>query len=403
MSLFLTPDPLLWYTDREITIYENQTAPEEGLMTDLFDFRLLPEPLLQWYETHARTLPWRENVTPYRVWVSEIMLQQTRAETVKPYFERFMRELPAIRDLAECGRDRLLKLWEGLGYYNRVRNMQEAAKTVLSDYGGQLPADYDMLRALKGIGSYTAGAIASIAFGIPVPAVDGNVLRVIMRVCADDSDIAKQSVKTDVERRLTAVIPADRAGAFNQALMELGATVCLPNGAPLCTTCPLNAFCKARKQDIQMLLPVKGKAKKRKHEDLTILVIRDGDRVVLRKRPDRGLLAGLYEFPNLKGHLTQDEAIRAVQEMRLHPLHIRKLTDAGHIFSHVEWHMTGYMVQVDSLTREEAGLLFIEIEDMRERYPIPSAFAAYTKYLFQMETRDFLRIQHTAPRFLPEA
>ncbi|MCD7981609.1 MAG: A/G-specific adenine glycosylase [Clostridiales bacterium] len=350
-------------------------------MMDHFDFRLLPEPLLQWYETNARALPWREDITPYRVWVSEIMLQQTRVETVKPYFERFMRELPAIRDLAECSEDRLLKLWEGLGYYNRVRNMQEAAKTVLADCGGQLPADYDRLRALKGIGSYTAGAIASIAFGIPVPAVDGNVLRVIMRVCADDSDIAKQPVKTDVERRLAAVIPDGRSGTFNQALMELGATVCLPNGEPLCGECPWRNLCEARKHDIQTLLPVKGKAKARKHENLTILIIRDGDRVVLHKRPDRGLLAGLYEFPNRKGHLTQDEAIRAVQEMRLHPLHIRRLEDAGHIFSHVEWHMTGYMVQVDSLTREEAELLFIEVEEMREHYPIPSAFSAYAKYI----------------------
>ncbi|MCD7922724.1 MAG: A/G-specific adenine glycosylase [Clostridiales bacterium] len=350
-----------------------------------FDLQVLTQPLLQWYAGHARTLPWRENITPYRVWVSEIMLQQTRVETVKPYFEQFMRTLPTIRDLAECEEDRLLKLWEGLGYYNRVRNMQEAAKTVLSQYGGRLPADYDKLLALKGIGHYTAGAIASIAYGIPMPAVDGNVLRVIMRVTADDSDILKQSVRTEVERRLTAVIPAEHAAEYNQALMELGAIVCLPGGEPLCARCPWNSFCEGKIQGIHLQLPTRKKAARRRCEDLTILIIRDDDRIVLRKRPEKGLLAGLYEFPNEPGHLTQDEAVRAVQKMRLHPLRIQKIEDSRHIFSHVEWHMTGYMVQVDSLTREETELLFISIREAREHYPIPSAFSAYTKYMEAIE------------------
>ncbi|MCC8029293.1 MAG: A/G-specific adenine glycosylase [Lachnospiraceae bacterium] len=346
-----------------------------------FDLRILAEPLLQWYQEHARALPWRENITPYRVWVSEIMLQQTRVEAVKPYFERFMRTLPTIQDLAECDEDRLLKLWEGLGYYNRVRNMQEAARTVMSLYGGCLPADYEKLLTLKGIGSYTAGAIASAAFGIPVPAVDGNVLRVIMRVTADDSDIMKQSVKHDVERRIAAVIPPEHASEFNQALMELGAIVCLPGGEPLCGECPWNTFCEGKKQGIHLRLPFRKKAAPRRCEERTVFIIRDADKIVLRRRPDHGLLAGLYEFPNESGHLTQDEAVRAVQDMRLHPLRIQKLEDARHIFSHVEWHMTGYMVQVDSLTRDEAGLLFLAIEDAREHYPIPSAFSAYTTYL----------------------
>jgi len=211
-----------------------------------FDLQILTGPLLQWYAGHARSLPWWENITPYRIWVSEIMLQQTRVETVKPYFERFMRELPTIQDLAECEEDHLLKLWEGLGYYNRVRNMQEAAKTILTQYGGELPADYEKLLTLKGIGHYTAGAISSIAYGIPMPAVDGNVLRVIMRVTADDSDILKQSVKTDVERRLAEIIPSEHAAAFNQALMELGAIVCLPGGEPLCSVCPWNTVCEGK-------------------------------------------------------------------------------------------------------------------------------------------------------------
>ncbi|MCD8365316.1 MAG: NUDIX domain-containing protein, partial [Clostridiales bacterium] len=248
-------------------------------------------------------------------------------------------------------------------------------------YEGVLPADFERLLSLKGIGRYTAGAIASIAYGIPVPAVDGNVLRVIMRVTADDSDIMKQSVRAKVERLLKEIIPAGRAGAFNQALMDLGAMVCLPNGEPFCSQCPWNFCCEARKREIQLQLPVKKKSATRRSENRTVLIIRDGDRIVLHKRPPGGLLAGLYEFPNLNGHLTRDEAIEAVRKMQLHPLHVQKLEDAKHIFSHVEWHMTGYMIRVDSLTRKEAGLLFVEIADAREHYPVPSAFAAYAKYM----------------------
>ena len=217
-------------------------------MLETFDLYKIVEPLLAWYEKNRRKLPWRENVSAYRVWVSEIMLQQTRVEAVKPYFARFIDALPDVSDLADCEEEKLLKLWEGLGYYNRVRNMQKAAKTVMEEYGGQLPDDYEKLLSLKGIGSYTAGAIASIAYGIPVPAVDGNVLRIITRLTQDESDIMKQSVKKRVEQALLEVMPQKRAGVFNQALMELGATVCVPNGAPLCEACPWKEFCLAKKK-----------------------------------------------------------------------------------------------------------------------------------------------------------
>lgn len=350
-------------------------------MLEKFQLEQIVKPLLAWFEKNARTLPWRSISTPYRVWVSEIMLQQTRVEAVKPYFERFMHALPDVKSLAECEEERLLKLWEGLGYYNRVRNMQIAAQTVMEQYDGKLPADYEKLLELKGIGHYTAGAIASIAYGIPVPAVDGNVLRILMRVSADNSDIMKQSVKTRVEQALKQVIPQDCAGSFNQALMELGAIVCVPNGEPLCDQCPWYSFCETRKQGLWQELPVKKKAKGRRIEERTVLVIRDGERVVLKRRPKKGLLAGLYEFPNEPGTLTEDEALRAVQDMHLHPMRIQRLEEAKHIFSHVEWHMQGYMVEVDSLTREEAGLLFVEAAHSEETYPIPAAFAAYTKYM----------------------
>lgn len=350
-------------------------------MLEDFHLEIIIEPLLEWFCSNARILPWREEPTPYRVWVSEIMLQQTRVEAVKPYFKRFTEELPAIRDLAECEEERLLKLWEGLGYYNRVRNMQVAARTVMEEYGGQLPPDYGKLLKLKGIGHYTAGAIASIAYGIPVPAVDGNVLRVIARVTADSSDIMKQSVRTNVEGALQAIMPQGQASQFNQALMELGATVCVPNGEPLCGECPWKEFCEAKRLDCWQELPVKSKAKPRKVEDKTVFIIRDGEKVVLRKRPRRGLLAGLYEFPNTPGHLSEEEALQWIKEQKLNPLRIQKLEPAKHIFSHIEWHMTGYVVRVDELAENESGMLFVEVRDSKERYPIPAAFAAYTKYM----------------------
>ena len=350
-------------------------------MVENFNLQQIVEPLLDWFRGNARALPWREEPTPYRVWVSEIMLQQTRVEAVKPYFHRFTAALPDIQALAECEEEKLLKLWEGLGYYNRVRNMQSAAQTLMQEYQGELPADYQELLKLKGIGHYTAGAIASIAYKIPVPAVDGNVLRVIARVANDNSDIMKQSVRNKVEAALQKVMPEDAASDFNQALMELGAMVCVPNGAPQCEKCPWQNFCEARRLDCWNCLPVKSKAKPRRIEEKTVFIIRDGEKIVLHKRPSKGLLAGLYEFPNAEGHLSEQEALLWVKEQKLSPIRIQKLENAKHIFSHVEWHMTGYVVRVDELADNKSGMLFVEAADSQENYPIPVAFGAYTKYM----------------------
>lgn len=341
----------------------------------------ITEPLLAWYEENARILPWREEASPYRVWVSEIMLQQTRVEAVKPYFERFTSALPGIRELAICPEERLLKLWEGLGYYNRVRNMQKAAQTVMDDYGGRMPGDYEKLLGLPGIGRYTAGAIASIAFGIPVPAVDGNVLRVLSRVTMCGGDILKQSVKNRWEKELAAVIPEDRPGDFNQALMELGAVVCVPNGMPKCGVCPVKELCAARERNQISEYPKKAQKKSRKIEDRTVLVIREGERTAIRRRPEKGLLAGMYELPNLAGCLSQQEVLEYLKEKKLSPIRIRKLEDAKHIFSHIEWHMTGYLIRVEEMEhRESEELIFVETEKKEETYPIPAAFGAYMKY-----------------------
>lgn len=339
--------------------------------------------LLAWYDTNRRSLPWREEPTPYRVWVSEIMLQQTRVEAVKPYFHRFMKELPDIAALAAAEEDTLLKLWEGLGYYSRVRNLHKAAVQIMEEYEGRMPSDYESLMKLKGIGSYTAGAIASIAFQQAVPAVDGNVLRVISRLLADDGDILNPAVKRRVEEQLLPIMPKERPGDFNQALMELGAMVCLPNGAPRCSECPWKELCRANLEGTQLEYPKKSAKKPRKIEKRTILVIRDGSSAAIRKRPEKGLLAGMYEFPSLEGHAAQEEVLQWLKEQGVHAVRIERLPDAKHIFTHKEWHMIGFGILVDELEpmRKDRRLLFVKPEKTEENYPIPSAFSAYTRYL----------------------
>ncbi len=340
------------------------------------------QPLLDWFDKNARSLPWRDRPLPYYVWVSEIMLQQTRVEAVKPYFNRFIQALPDVKALAACPQEQLLKLWEGLGYYNRVRNMQKAAVEITEKYQGEIPADHAALLRLPGIGAYTAGAVASISFGIPVPAVDGNVLRVIGRLCENEEDIGKQSVRRKVEELLGAVIPSRTPGKFNQALMDLGATVCLPNGAPKCAQCPLEALCLARKHGRETEFPVKAPKKPRREEERTVLVIRDGRKVALHRRPQRGLLAGLYEFPNTSGFLTRQGALDAVTAYGLSPVRITPLPEAKHIFSHVEWQMRGWMVLVEELEPgRENELIYVEPARTEQEFPIPAAFAAYAACL----------------------
>lgn len=363
---------------------------EDGLEMDapvpVFLDRLdrIAAPLLAWYDRGRRILPWREDPTPYHVWLSEIMLQQTRVEAVKPYYDRFLEALPDIASLAAVEEEKLLKLWEGLGYYNRARNLKKAAQILVSEYGGRMPDDYDKIVSLPGIGSYTAGAVASIAFGKPRPAVDGNVLRVLSRLRADDRDILSAQVKKSVEEELTDVMPADRPGDFNQALMELGATVCIPNGAPKCDVCPWKDLCMARAEGRTGELPQKARKKPRTIEEKTVLVIQDGARVALRKRPEKGLLAGMYEFPSVEGYCGEEEVLAYLRELGLSPLRIIALPPAKHVFTHKEWHMKGYMVRVDELAakgegQRMQGLLFVDPEQTRTDYPIPSAFAVYAE------------------------
>ena len=339
--------------------------------------------LLSWYRQNRRDLPWRHTSDPYCIWLSEIMLQQTRVEAVKPYYARFLETCPTVESLANLPEERLMKLWEGLGYYSRARNLQKAARTVMEQYGGRMPQTYAELRKLSGIGDYTAGAIASIAFSERVPAIDGNVLRVLSRVTGSYADIAAPETKKEWRDALSSVVP-EAAGDFTQSLIELGATVCVPNGEARCSACPLRPYCVAREKGLTNELPVRSAKKPRRIENLTVLIIRDGDRTALRKRPSKGLLAGLFELPNVSGHLSEQELPALIRSMGFDPLRIERIDDAKHIFTHVEWHMVAYSVRI---TPEfdgyhgASGLLLVQNDDLHENYAIPSAFSAYVKYL----------------------
>lgn len=340
--------------------------------------------LLNWYEYNARILPWRSEPTPYHVWISEIMLQQTRVEAVKPYYDRFLCELPDIEALSKVEDEKLMKLWQGLGYYNRARNLKTAAITIMSEYDGVMPRDYEKILSLKGIGEYTAGAISSIAYQIPVPAVDGNVLRVISRVEANDEDILKASTKKRVREELLEIIPEDRAGDFNQALMELGATVCIPNGKPLCENCPWDTVCQAYQQDRVMELPVKQPKKKRKIEQRTVFLLYSKGKIAVCKRPDTGLLASLWEFPNELGKLEIEEAKEKLEQWGINQYKLEKTAKGKHIFSHIEWQMSGYFVEIedgDAIDWRELEFEWISVEEMERSYAIPSAYELFLKEL----------------------
>jgi A/G-specific adenine glycosylase len=346
------------------------------------DYRETVEYLLHWYDLNARILEWRSNPKPYYVWISEIMLQQTRVEAVKSYFDRFIKELPTIKDLAEVEEDRLMKLWEGLGYYNRARNLKKAAIVVMEQYNGELPANREELKKLPGIGSYTSGAIGSIAFQLPVAAVDGNVLRVMKRIAGSFDDITKEKVKKELEEDIEAIISKDRPGDYNQSLMELGATVCLPNGKPLCDKCPVMHLCKAFHNGDELKIPVKPKKKERVIEEKTVLVMECAGSYAIRKRTEKGLLHGLWELPNIEGKLSIAQMEEAIKTLAPHAKVVRKLGEAKHIFSHKEWHMIGYYIEVERIEDVPLPeLLWVDNQSIRENYSLPSAFEAYRKEL----------------------
>ena len=334
----------------------------------------LVEYLIAWYPENARDLPWRRDKEPYHVWLSEIMLQQTRVEAVKEYYKRFLEALPDIRALAEVPEDRLLKLWEGLGYYNRVRNLQKAAQTIMNEYDGSFPTTYEQIRGLSGIGDYTAGAIGSICFELQTPAVDGNVLRVYTRVMEDASNIDKQSTRNLIRDELSEVYPKGRCGILTQSIMELGATVCVPNGAPKCTECPLNSICGACENNSWQRYPVRDEKKNRRIEERTVFVLRCGDKYAVQKRRNKGLLAGLWEFPNVEGRLDEQQAADVAAKWQTSPKLMEMNYNYTHIFSHVEWRMTAYYMEVQKMVKPYT---WASIEEMDSDVAIPSAFRPF--------------------------
>ena len=349
---------------------------------------ILTERLLRWYRANARDLPWRQTRDPYRIWVSEIMLQQTRVAAVLGYYARFMEVFPTVEALAAAPEDVLLKCWEGLGYYSRARNLQKAARVVTEECGGRFPADYDALLALPGIGEYTAGAIASAAFGLPIPAVDGNVLRVMTRLTDCHDDITQPAVKKAAKAWAARYMPAEPEDIriFNQALMELGATVCGPNTEPKCDACPLAELCVGRQRGTAADLPVKAAKKARTVQEMTVYIFERDGRIALRRRPKEGLLAGLWEFPNVPGAAEESAAGAAVENWGLAPLEWNKKLTAKHIFTHREWHMTGYALRVTGAG--PADFVWVDGTEL-ENHAVPSAFARYYEEAREILKRDF--------------
>ena len=350
---------------------------------DNLDLNMLPELLLPWYRENHRCLPWRETKEPYHIWLSEIMLQQTRVEAVKGYYARFLAALPTVEALANCDDDALHKLWEGLGYYSRVRNLKKAAQVIQERYNGQFPREYDAVLALPGIGEYTAGAICSIAFDLPVPAVDGNVLRVFSRLYNDPGVITEPTVKKAFTARVMEHQPPEKAGDYNQALMELGALVCVPNGAPLCGQCPLAEVCLARAAGTIAQLPQKAKPKPRKIVPVTLALVESPAGFLVQQRPQKGLLAGLWQ-PVLweDEHLLQAEVLARLAALGLDTgtAAPAALPAAKHIFTHIEWLMSGVQLHVP-VQSAPAGYVWASREQLRTTYTLPGAFRAYKPLL----------------------
>ena len=338
---------------------------------------LLRDNLLNWYSEACRPLPWRRDREPYHVWLSEIMCQQTRVEAVKAYYLRFLEALPDIPALAVCEEDRLLKLWEGLGYYSRARNLQKAARVICSEHGGRFPITYEAVRALPGIGDYTAAAICSICFGLPAPVVDGNVLRVWSRFFGDRSDIRLPETKKNVRSGLLPLFDGVEPGQLNQALMELGALICRPNGEPDCGACPLREKCTSV-DGLWQELPVKSAAKPRRTEEKTVFLLRCGEKFAIRKRPKTGLLAGLWEFPHQPGILEAQEALNAAAEWGCEPDGIARSTEKEHVFTHITWQMRGYHIQCNAMPET---FRWVAESELREAYSLPTAFRQFMDHI----------------------
>ena len=340
----------------------------------------LVQALLPWFDENKRDLPWRQDKDPYHVWLSEIMLQQTRVEAVKGYYTRFLEALPTIRDLANADDELLHKLWEGLGYYSRVRNLKKAAQVIVNDFGGIFPRDYAQILSLPGIGPYTAGAIASICYDASTPAVDGNVLRVISRICNEETPIDSPAYKKRVAQRLADIYPP-QAGDFTQALMELGATLCGPNWAPRCAECPCAHFCKAHAAGTAAKLPVKTPKKAKRDEDRTVFILSCDGYYALQKRPASGLLASLWEFPNIPGKLDMAQGLSVLRDWKLRPKQLLRQITRQHVFTHIRWQMEGLYLEVEE---KNSTFVWMSADEIQERAALPTAFRQFWEEIYDV-------------------
>lgn len=344
----------------------------------MVELERIVKPLLTWFQKEKRNLPWRHTNNSYMIWISEIMLQQTRVEAVKIYYERFLSELPTLEDLAKVEEDKLLKLWEGLGYYTRARNLKKCAEYLIQNNQTELPKDYEQLKKLPGIGPYTAASIGSIAYNLKTPAIDGNVLRVMTRIYEDDRDIMKPQLRQEYFEKLQKIMP-NNTRDFTESLMELGALVCLPNGLPECEKCPLSFLCQSYQHQTMLNYPKKLKKIKRKIEEKTIIILEYKNKIAIRKRNNEGLLASLYEFYNMNGSFNDQEIRKYMQEEGIKIQEIKSLGNSKHVFSHIEWHMIGYYIKC--LRKPKQELIWVTKEELEKIYSIPTAFAFYAKQI----------------------
>jgi A/G-specific adenine glycosylase len=328
--------------------------------------------LTAWYRGNARPLPWRRDRDPYRVWLAEIMLQQTRIETVLPYYGRFLEELPRVGDLAASDEDRLMKLWEGLGYYSRARNLRRAAIRIMEEHGGRFPETPEEIRALPGVGPYTAGAIASICFDLPVPAVDGNALRVCARLAAFRGHVdTPESIRRVTEALRTLYDGIESPGALTQAIMELGETVCLPGAAPLCPLCPVAASCRTRRAGACGEIPARAPKPEKREADVTVLLLRSCGKYALRRRPATGLLAGLWEFPNTEKKLGREKALACARDAGAAPVSIAAGPTRMHTFTHIRWRMRSWIIECGAMP---GGFVWADAAMLASGYALPTAF-----------------------------
>ncbi len=338
------------------------------------DLQNIVRPLLEWFAENKSDFSWRKDRLPYHVWISEIMLQQTRIEAVKRYYTNFISELPDIKSLSEVSDEKLLKLWEGLGYYSRARNLKKSAQTILQSYNGVFPNTYREIIKLSGIGEYTAGAIASICFNEKVTAVDGNVLRVVARLCGSKENVLLPEVKKDTQEKLQKILP-EQSGNFNEALMELGEKICIAKGTPLCQECPLKSYCTAFKDNLTAEIPVRIKPLKRKKEEKTVFLLTDlQGNIAIEKRPQNGLLSGMYQFPNVENFHTTEQLEQILTEWQISFTKITFQRNAKHIFTHIEWHMKSYVVTVKEPSE---NFLWVSKTELAEKYPLPTAFRQF--------------------------